>query len=160
MYWTFDIDAEDLHAHVVSESGASYAMHIGVFALRITEQDVETFVRPKDASFMLVLRAADDETDVQNATPALLGTLRRLGDEDAVIETFNRVFAHAADGPSAESLLRGLVDFASARGYARVLMTSALFQDALFPRALDIVADDLGRPIEFQPSSGWTMLTL
>ncbi|MCA9688308.1 MAG: hypothetical protein KC636_01775 [Myxococcales bacterium] len=140
-------------------SGGAYEH--GLSRLNIARADIERFVAPDDAALLLCFRAVRDGDGPERSMASWMATLRRRdGSRDAVVESLQRVMPALADEASLAELVRQLAARARASGYGRLWLSPAIFQEPLLAPSLKRVADELGRPLEFVPSTRMSAIVL
>lgn len=152
MYWTRSLKRSDL------ENGSVFAH--GSTRLNLAPGDLTAFVDPVDAALMFGFRALTAGDEFDKSFAVWMATLRRRADNDAIVESMQRIFPALVDDKSLEHLLAGIATHARELGYEKVWMAAALFKEPLLAPALTVTTEALGQPLIVVPTSGMAALTL
>jgi hypothetical protein len=152
MYWTRSLERTDL------QDGRVY-VH-GIARMSVSAFDIKTFVEPTDAALVFGFRTMTPEEAIEKGIPVWMATLRRRAGHDAIVDRLQRVFSPIADEGSLVEILFDACQHARMLGFKRLCFSPALYGEPMFPAALKIVGQKLGRPVKIRVTTGLTSLAL
>jgi hypothetical protein len=152
MYWTRFVGRDEL------EHGRTF-VH-GTSRMNITDADLAAFVDPPDAALVLGFRSLDPGDPFEKSFPVWMATLRRRDEEDAIVESVQRVFVQLVDDESLLRMMRAVYRRAHSLGYRKLWFAAGLFREPLLAPAVKRIVDVVKRPISVVPTTGMASIDL